>query len=54
MNKIALLIRDYENKNLKSNKLHNFIKILANILKNQNITLELYIHTWKYNSKVIF
>jgi len=50
MNKVALLIRDYENKNLKSNKIHNFIKIISSILKNQNITLELYIHTWKYNN----
>lgn len=50
MNKVALLIRDYENKNLKSNKIHNFIKIISSILKNQNIILELYIHTWKYNN----
>jgi hypothetical protein len=50
MNKVALLIRDYENKNLKSKKLHDFIKLVNNILKNQNITLELYIHTWKYNN----
>jgi hypothetical protein len=50
MNKVALIIRDYENKNLKSNKIHNFIKIISSILKNQNIILELYIHTWKYNN----
>jgi hypothetical protein len=50
MNKVALLIRDYENKNLKSKKLHDFIKMLNIILKNQNIILELYIHTWKYNN----
>ncbi len=50
MNKVALLIRDYENKNLKSSKLCNFIKMITNILKNQNIVLELYIHTWKYNN----
>ncbi len=47
MNKVALLIRDYENKNLKSTKLYNFIKMITNILKNQNIDLELYIHTRK-------
>lgn len=51
MNKVALLIRDYENKNLKSTKLYNFIKMITNILKNQNIILELYIHTWKYNNE---
>ena len=50
MEKVALLIRDYENKNLKSKKLHDFIKMINNILKNQNIVLELYIHTWKYNN----
>lgn len=50
MNKVALLIRDYENKNLRSPKLCNFIKMINNILKNQNIVLELYIHTWKYNN----
>ena len=50
MNKVALLIRDFENKNLKSNKLYNFIKIINKILLNQNIILDLYIHTWKYNN----
>jgi hypothetical protein len=50
MNKVALLIRDFENKNLKSNKLYNFIKIINKILLNQNIVLDLYIHTWKYNN----
>lgn len=49
MDKVGLLIRDYENKNLKSKELHNFIKMINTILKNQNIVLELYIHTWKYN-----
>lgn len=50
MDKVGLLIRDYENKTLKSYELHNFIKMINNILKNQNIVLELYIHTWKYNN----
>lgn len=50
MEKVGLLIRDYENKNLKSKELHNFIKMINTILKNQNIVLELYIHTWKYNN----